>query len=110
MRWAPLLLLLFALVLPFQSQRPASPAVAAETVYGLKPARVVDGESAQLHESSSILVRGQKIETVGPAATLKAPADATVIDLPGLTIDARFDRSPFARAAPPLHGKAIYKQ
>ena len=86
MRWSPLLLLTLALLLPLQAQRPASPAPAPETVYVLKPARVFDGESAQLHENWSILVRGQKIEAVGPAATLKAPAGAKVIDLPGLTL------------------------
>ena len=87
MRWSPLLLLLIALCLPFQAQRPAqSPAPAPETVYVLKPARVFDGESAQLHENWSILVRGQKIEAVGPAATLQAPAGAKIINLPGLTL------------------------
>ena len=84
MRWSPLLLLFLALFFPFQAQRPSSPA--PETVYVLKPARVFDGESAQLHENWSILVRGQKIVTVGPAATLNAPADAKVIELPGLTL------------------------
>jgi len=57
-----------------------------ETVYLLKPAHVFDGESAQLHDNWAILVRGQKIEAVGPAATTKAPADAKVIELPGLTL------------------------
>ncbi|HEV2836262.1 MAG TPA: amidohydrolase family protein [Pyrinomonadaceae bacterium] len=57
-----------------------------ETVYLLKPARVFDGESAQLHDNWAILVRGQKIEAVGPAGTIQAPAGAKVIDLPGLTL------------------------
>jgi imidazolonepropionase-like amidohydrolase len=85
MRWSPLLLLTLALLLPFQAplqvQRPAP---APETVYVLKPARVFDGESAQLHENWSILVRGQKIEAVGP--TVNAPPNAKIIDLPGLTL------------------------
>jgi imidazolonepropionase-like amidohydrolase len=59
---------------------------AAETVYLLKPAHIFDGESAQLHDNWAILVRGQKIEAVGPAATITAPADAKVIDLTGLTL------------------------
>src|SRR3954469_1568143 len=83
MRWSPLLLLCLALLLPLQAQRPAP---APETVYLLKPARVFDGESAQLHDNWAILVRGQKIEAAGPAATIKAPADAKVIELPGLTL------------------------
>jgi imidazolonepropionase-like amidohydrolase len=85
MRWSPLLLLLLALILPFQAQRPTS-GPAPEAVYVIKPARVFDGESAQLHENWSIIVRGRKIETVGPAATLPVPAGAKVIDLPGLTL------------------------
>ena len=83
MRLSPLLLLLLALLLPFQAQRPTP---APETVYLLKPARVFDGESAQLHDNWSVLVRGQKIVAVGPAATLQTPAGAKVIDLLGLTL------------------------
>lgn len=56
----------------------------AETVYLLKPAHVFDGESAQLHNNWVVLVRGEKIEAVGPASTV--PAGAKVIDLPGLTL------------------------
>jgi len=59
---------------------------APEMVYLLKPAHVFDGESAQLHDNWAILVRGQKIEAVGPTATIKAPADAKVIELAGLTL------------------------
>lgn len=84
MRWSPLLLIFAALLLPFQAQQ--RPVSAPETVYILKPARVFDGESAQLHENWSILVRGQKIESVGPTFSLNAPAGAKVIDLPGLTL------------------------
>ena len=83
MRWSPLLLLLLALLLPSQAQRPVP---APETVYLLKPARVFDGESAQLHDNWAILVRGQKIEAVGPASTIQTPANAKVIDLAGLTL------------------------
>lgn len=83
MRWSPLLLLCLALLLPFQTQRPAP---ASETVYVLKPARVFDGESAQLHDNWAILVRGEKIEAVGPTSTINAPANAKVIELAGLTL------------------------
>src|ERR1051325_4716747 len=57
-----------------------------ETIYLLKPARVFDGESAQLHDGWVVLVRGQKIEAAGPPSAINAPANATVIDLPGLTL------------------------
>jgi len=59
---------------------------APETVYLLKPAHVFDGESAQLHDGWVVLVRGEKIEAVGPASEVKAPADAKVIDLPSMTL------------------------
>ena len=59
---------------------------APDTVYLLKPAHVFDGESAQLHDDWAILVRGQKIEAVGPTTTIQAPAGAKVIELAGLTL------------------------
>lgn len=57
-----------------------------DTVYLLKPAHIFDGESAQLHDGWVVLVRGEKIEAVGPASEVKAPADAKVIDLPNTTL------------------------
>src|SRR6266536_2210362 len=57
-----------------------------DTLYLLKPAHIFDGESAQLHDGWVVLVRGEKIEAVGPASEIKAPADAKVIDLSGLTL------------------------
>jgi len=65
-----------------QSLTPKPP----DTVYLLKPAHIFDGESAQLHDGWVVLVHGQKIEAVGPANEIKVPADARVIDLPGLTL------------------------
>ena len=56
------------------------------TLYLLKPARVWDGVTDQPHEGWVVLVRGERIETVGPAADVKAPADAKVIDMPGTTL------------------------
>ena len=57
-----------------------------ETVYLLKPASVFDGESAELHKGWVVLVRGEKIEAVGSANDVKAPADAKTVDLPNLTL------------------------
>src|SRR5947199_10865344 len=65
-----------------QSTTPKPP----DTVYLLKPAHIFDGESAQLHDGWVVLVHGQKIEAVGPASEVKAPADAKLIELPGLTL------------------------
>ncbi len=63
-----------------------TPAPKPETVYLLKPAHVFDGESAQLHDNWVVLVRGQKIEAVGPVSEVKAPADAKVVELRGMTL------------------------
>ena len=65
-----------------QSSAPKPP----DTVYLLKPTHVFDGESAQLHDGWVVLVRGEKIEAVGPASEIKTPSDAKVIELPGMTL------------------------
>jgi imidazolonepropionase-like amidohydrolase len=56
---------------------------ASDQSWLLTPARVFDGES--MHEGWAVLVRGSRIEAVGPAANLSAQA-ATVVDLPGTTL------------------------
>ena len=80
----PLLLILFiSLVFPFaQNTSQQQP----ESIYLLKPARIFDGENAQLHDNWVVLIRGEKIEAVGPATEVKAPANAKVVELPGLTL------------------------
>jgi len=67
-----------------QTQSPTTKA--PESVYLLKPAHIFDGASAQLRDGWVVLVRGEKIEAVGSASNVKAPADAKVIELPGLTL------------------------
>jgi imidazolonepropionase-like amidohydrolase len=52
----------------------------------LKPAQIFDGDSAQLRTGWAVLVRGNRIESAGPAAALQAPVDARTIELPGLTL------------------------
>ena len=49
----------------------------------LRPARVFDGDT--MHEGWGVRVRGRRIETAGPAASLSV-SGAAVIDLPGLTL------------------------
>ena len=64
-------------------------ATAAQQAPGLillKPARIFDGESPQMREGWAVLVRGEKIEAMGPANELAAAAGAKVIDLPGATL------------------------
>ena len=52
----------------------------------LIPARVFDGINGQLHDGWSVLVRGNRIEAFGASASITAPAGATTIRLPGLTL------------------------
>lgn len=85
MRWSLLLLLCLTMILPATQNRPTT-TPPPDTVYLLKPAHVFDGDSAQLHDGWVILVRNQKIEAVGPAGSVNAPANAQTIDLPGLTL------------------------
>jgi len=68
------------------AQMQTPPPKPPETAYLLKPAHIFDGESAQLHDNWVVLVRGQKIEAVGAASDVKAPADAKLINLPGMTL------------------------
>ncbi len=83
MRLTLLLVLVITLLVPTYQSQSQSP---AESVYLLKPAHVFDGHSAELHENWVVLVRGQKIEAVGPVASVNAPAGAKVIELPNLTL------------------------
>jgi imidazolonepropionase-like amidohydrolase len=91
MRFVPLILLLVVVICSLaqitpsaQTQVPAPKQ--PETVYLLKPAHVFDGQTAQLHEGWSVLVRGEKIAGAGPANEIKALGDVKVIDLPGVTL------------------------
>jgi imidazolonepropionase-like amidohydrolase len=62
-------------------RRAADPAPEAVTI--IKPARVFDG--AAVHDGWAVRVKGQRIDAVGPEATVAA-AGAKVIDLPGTTL------------------------
>ncbi len=62
----------------------AVPAAAQIPTLLLRPARVFDGVGATAHEGWQVLVRGDRIEAVGP--NLAAPADARIVDLPGATL------------------------
>src|SRR5688572_16067736 len=52
----------------------------------LRPARVFDGVAARPHDGWVVLVRGDRIAAVGPAAQVRVPAGATTIELPGMTL------------------------
>ena len=52
--------------------------------YLLRPARVFDGVVARA--GWVVLVRGERIEAVGPAAALGSTGDAQIVELPGATL------------------------
>ena len=58
----------------------------ASAAYLLRPARVFDGVSARPQEGHVVLVRGDRIVSVGPAAQVSPPEGTEVIDLPGTTL------------------------
>lgn len=64
----------------------AAPPPAPAKAYLLRPARVFEGASEQPREGWVVLVRGDRIAAVGPAAQVGAPADAEVVELPNTTL------------------------
>lgn len=65
----------------------SAPSLATERVEAvtlLRPDAVFDGESAVLHKGWVVLVRGNRIEAVGP--DVKAPSEASVLALPRTTL------------------------
>jgi len=60
--------------------------VAAPDEWIVRPARVWDGVAEAPRSGIVVHVRGDRIVAVGPAAQVRAPASARVIDLPGLTL------------------------
>jgi imidazolonepropionase-like amidohydrolase len=74
------------LLLPAAARAQQTPAPAPQpTRYLLRPARVLDATSAQAHEGWAVLVEGERIAAVGPAASIQA-GGARVVDLPGTTL------------------------
>ena len=71
-----------AIAVPAQTPAPAAASVSVL----LRPARVFDAVSQAPHEGWAVLVMGHTIAAAGPAAEIKAPAGATMIDLPGATL------------------------
>ncbi|MBX6363852.1 MAG: amidohydrolase family protein [Gemmatimonadetes bacterium] len=83
LRTALLLGLPLCAAAPLSAQRPAP---TRATAYLLRPARVFDAVAAQPHDGWVVLVQGERIAAVGPAAQVRAPAGAVTIDLPGMTL------------------------
>jgi imidazolonepropionase-like amidohydrolase len=84
MRCFLLIVLCLSTAFPVLQDKPVpSKAVA---VYLLKPARVFDGQSAQLHEGWVVLVQGEQITAAGPPGSVTIPPQATTVELQGLTL------------------------
>ncbi|HET6631616.1 MAG TPA: amidohydrolase family protein [Rhodanobacteraceae bacterium] len=63
-----------------------APPKASDSAYLLQPARVFDARDGHVHDGWAVLVQGERIAAVGPAATLSVPAGARRIELPGTTL------------------------
>ena len=70
----------FAVSIPGHAQTPAPGTIAFTN------ARVIDGTGGPAIEQATIIVKNGKIDAIGPSATVKAPADATVVNLTGKTV------------------------
>src|SRR5919109_2835955 len=81
-----MLLFAFFIAVSLAISSKASMQEQAPGVYPIKPSRIFDGESPQLIEGMVVLVRGEKIETVGKIDEVKPPAEAKIIELPGATL------------------------
>ena len=58
----------------------------AENPLLLRPARVFDAEDGRTHDGWVVLVTGDRITAAGPVDQIRAPANASTIDLAGMTL------------------------
>jgi imidazolonepropionase-like amidohydrolase len=82
--YAVVLLSLMAPALAQQPQQPA-PKPAPKVVY-IRAGRLFDATSDNVRENMAIVIMGDRIQTVAPAAAVSVPAGATVIDLSHATV------------------------
>src|ERR1700746_244211 len=76
MKRIPGILLLFA----------AGSMAAQTTVTVIRAGALIDGKSSAPRRNQVILVRGNRIESVGDASAVAVPQDATVVDLSRATV------------------------
>ena len=75
---------LFLIIIFLFSTRLFAQTKTDETYALLKPDRVFDGQ--QMHSGWWVLVKGNRIETVGDPSTITTPASAKIVDLKGMTL------------------------
>src|SRR5262245_6014184 len=68
------------------AQAPARQPAEPPRVTLIVPERVWDGTDAPPHDGWAVLVRGDRIDAVGPRAQVSAPAGAETVNLPGTTL------------------------
>jgi imidazolonepropionase-like amidohydrolase len=59
---------------------------APDKVIAIRAGRLFDGKSGNLLNDQVVLIEGERITEVGPAASVKIPSGARVIDLSGATV------------------------
>ncbi len=67
-----------------RAQTPVTPATSGSFL--LRPARVFDGTGSAPQTGVVVLVQNGRITAIGAPGTVRAPSDATTIDLPGQTL------------------------
>ncbi len=84
-----LLLLSCSLLLPAQGAQPsAAPinAVDEPSVLAVTHAVIIDGNGGAPIEDGTIVIKGSKIDAVGPSKTLQPPSGAKIVDAAGKTV------------------------
>jgi imidazolonepropionase-like amidohydrolase len=76
----PALLLLASFAFA-QAEKPGKPAAPAPKITYVKAGRLFDSVSDTYRNNMVIVVEGERIKSIGPAAEVKIPAGATVVDL-----------------------------
>src|SRR6476619_5787196 len=80
MRFAAVVSFLLAAAAPMTGQQPAAP----PAIVVLQPDRVFDGD--QSHPGWVVVVKGDRIDSAGPAGSVTVPAGARTIALKGTTL------------------------
>jgi len=79
-----ILVFAFCFAAKISAAQTTQPTPAAPPVVAIKAGHVVDVENSRVLDKQIILLRGAKIEAIGP--DLKIPADAKILDLSGKTV------------------------
>jgi imidazolonepropionase-like amidohydrolase len=76
----------FALLLSFAALSAMHAQAAEQSVLALTGGRLIDGYGGAPLEQAVVIIRGNRIEKVGPTNSTAVPADARTIDVSGMTL------------------------